>query len=182
MHQLKSRINQKPFQIHLEIQKFSLIPLTTCQLIWASETHLVIFYIHQLNSTSFCDYHLIPADVRIHNSRNLTFNINSNIITYLNWLLCKNFSFWGIFEYMPTAKICHYKLYHKDFGILEALKVPPRLSISNTCTITIMDKIFETNSRFHVKQQTTGKSWFLFFSTFCDYSQNLHFRRMTTRL
>ena len=38
---------------------------------------------------------------------------------------------------------------------------------------TIMDKIFQTSSCFHVKQRTTGKVQFLFFRVFCQYRQIL---------
>ena len=51
---------------------------------------------------------------------------------------------------------------------------------------TIMDKIFETKTSFHVKQgtvymymDTTGKVQVLFFKSFCQYWQNFHFGRKT---
>ena len=39
----------------------------------------------------------------------------------------------------------------------------------------IMDKIFETNSSFHLKQRTTGKAQFLFFRSFLLVSKNILF-------
>ena len=44
---------------------------------------------------------------------------------------------------------------------------------------TIIHKIFETNSSFHVKQRTTGNFSFYFSRGFCQYQQNFHFGRKT---
>ena len=40
------------------------------------------------------------------------------------------------------------------------------LLLTKTALVTAIHKIFETNSSFHVKQRTTGKVQFLFFSSF----------------
>ena len=48
-------------------------------------------------------------------------------------------------------------------------------SLENSNSSTIIHKIFETNSSFHVKQRTTGKVYFLFFKRFLLVSTKFSF-------